>query len=39
MTAMPKCKEGTNWKHKEREEFGASITNFFITMPFTLATM
>ena len=27
--ATPKCKESAYWKHKERGEYGASITNSY----------
>ena len=39
VAAIPKFKENAYWKNNEREDFGASITNSFITTPFSLATM
>ena len=37
--SIPEYKESAYLKHKEREGFGASNTDSFITMPFTLATL
>ena len=39
MAATPVCKESAYRKHEEKEETEASITNSFITTPFTVATM